>query len=116
MTADGLDLKDFQRRFRRAVLESVTDHFIQDEMDECRLVIHRHTVQQSLVEVVAAAFPVVRRMVGAEFFDALARAFVTAMPPRQRHLSAYGADFSGFIAGFAPAAARPYLADVARLE
>jgi len=56
------------------------------------------------------------RIVGAEFFQAMARAYVVSEPPQTPILLDYGAGFPDFIRLFAPAATLPYLSDVARIE
>jgi hypothetical protein len=61
-------------------------------------------------------FPAVEKLVGVEFFAAMALAFVKAQPPRSPLLATYGDEFPSFIAAFEPARELPYLADVARLE
>lgn len=81
-----------------------------------RLAVYRNNVVVSLVDALGETFPVVKALVGEEFFRAMARLHVRAEPPRTRILAHYGADFPAFVAGFAPAAGLPYLADVARLE
>lgn len=81
-----------------------------------RLAVYRNNVVVSLVDALGETFPVVQALVGKEFFRAMARLHVRAAPPRTRILAHYGADFPAFVAGFAPAADLPYLADVARLE
>ena len=81
-----------------------------------RFAVYRNNVAVSLIEALAVAFPVVRELVGSEFFAGLARAFAMAHPPRSAVMSEYGEDFAAFIEGFAPARSTPYLADVARLE
>lgn len=81
-----------------------------------RFAVYRNNVVASLVDALAETFPVVRQLVGEEFFRAMARLHVRATPPRTRILAHYGTDFPAFIADFAPAAGLPYLADVARLE
>lgn len=63
-----------------------------------------------------ARFPVVKRLVGGDFFLPMAQAYMTHEPPASPILMLYGAGFPAFIAGFEPAADLPYLADVARLE
>ena len=45
-------------------------------------------------------FPVVKRLVGEEFFRAMAQVFVTEEPPRSPVLFRYGSTFPDFIAGF----------------
>lgn len=81
-----------------------------------RFAVYRNNVVAGLIGVVAGAFPAVQRIVGEDFFKAMARAYVLARPPQSPMLMEYGADFADFIAGFAPAASVPYLADVARIE
>lgn len=81
-----------------------------------RFAVYRNNVIVGLVNAVSGSFPAVKQIVGEEFFDALARAYVTAEPPRSPVLMEYGGSFPDFIAGFAPAASLPYLPDVARIE
>lgn len=81
-----------------------------------RFAVYRNNVVSSLVAALEDTFPVVRELVGAPFFAAGARHFISAHPPRGPVLSAYGADFGRFLDAYAPAAPLPYLGDVARLE
>ncbi len=81
-----------------------------------RLRVYRHHVEQSLVAALAATFSTVQAVVGEDFFRAMAKRYVAADLPRQPVLAEYGAGFPVFIAGYEPAAALPYLADVARLD
>jgi hypothetical protein len=69
-----------------------------------------------LTEALKDAFPAVHRIVGPEFFQAMARAYIVLEPPRSPILLDYGAGFPDFIGEFEPAAVLPYLADVARIE
>jgi hypothetical protein len=81
-----------------------------------RIAVYRNTVQQSLLDVLATAFPAVQRIVGARFFAALARDFVRAQLPHVPQLSVYGATFADFLASHEQVRELPYLPDVARLE
>ena len=81
-----------------------------------RFKVYRNNVQASLTRALASAFPVIAQLVGAEFFAALARAFIATSPPRSPVLLHWGADFAAFLAQFPPVAHLPYLPDVARLE
>lgn len=81
-----------------------------------RFAVYRNNVVFSLINALRAKFPATERIVGADFFAAMAHVFVTAHPPRSKILYTYGDDFGDFIAAFEPASAVPYLADVARLE
>lgn len=81
-----------------------------------RFAVYRNNVVVGLVNALRARFPATEKIVGEEFFFAMARVFVTAHPPRSKILSDYGEDFPGFIAAFEPVAELGYLADVAGLE
>lgn len=81
-----------------------------------RFGVYRNNVYASLIDALAGRFPVTARLVGDAFFRAMARVYVEKDPPRSAVLIRYGASFAGFVAGFPPAGAVPYLADVARLE
>ena len=81
-----------------------------------RFAVYRNNVVHSLVAVLADTFPVVRQLVGDDFFGAMARRYVVEHPPTSPLMHRYGAALPAWIAGFEPAAALPYLADVARLE
>lgn len=81
-----------------------------------RFAVYRNNVTVSLVDALAATYPVLQALVGEEFFRAMARVFVQANPPRSRIMAFYGVGFADFVAAFPPAASVPYLGDVARLE
>lgn len=81
-----------------------------------RYAVYRNNHVAGLVDALAESYPVVRRLVGDDFFRAMAAEYVRRRPPRSPVLLAYGEDFAGFIEGFAPAGALGYLPDMARLE
>jgi hypothetical protein len=81
-----------------------------------RFSVYRNNVAGSLTDVLAAGFPALEKLLGAEYFRALAGVFLRAHPPQTRMMMLYGADMPVFLAGFAPLAHLPYMADVARLE
>lgn len=64
----------------------------------------------------AAAYPVIRMLVGDEFFEGMARVYGRAYPSRAGDLNQFGADFACFLADFEHVADYPYMPDVARLE
>jgi hypothetical protein len=64
----------------------------------------------------AAAYPTVAQLVGADSFDALAAAFWHAVPPVRGDLAEHGAGLPDFIAADAQLADVPWLADSARLD
>lgn len=81
-----------------------------------RFAVYRNNVHSSLINGLAAAYPVARQLVGDEFFHAMAGLYVQGQPPTSPLLSEYGSTFADFIQDFEPASSVPYLADVARLE
>ncbi len=86
------------------------------EPSKGRFAVYRNNVVAGLVEALKAAFPAVCRVVGDEFFAAMARIYVALEPPRSPIMLDYGATFPDFIGMFEPAERVPYLADVARIE
>jgi len=81
-----------------------------------RFNVYRNNVVVGLVETLRAAFPAVGRIVGDEFFAAMARVYVALEPPKSPIMLDYGETFPDFIGTFEPARSVPYLRDVARLE
>src|SRR5271157_4476759 len=81
-----------------------------------RFAVHRNNVVAGLVRALQTRFPAVEKIVGEEFFAAMARAFVAEQPPCTPLLATYGGEFAAFIAAFEPTREIAYLADVARLE
>lgn len=121
MTASTLLIGKLQRDFASALLDPAASlpepvSAASEAQRHKRFAVYRNNVHASLATALAARFPVVERLVGDEFFGAMAQVFVRLHPPRSPVLSEYGADFADFIDGFEPAADVPYLADVARLE
>lgn len=78
--------------------------------------VYRNNVATGLARALAARFPITEKIVGEEFFTAMAREFVLSHPPSSPVLLHYGEDFADFVASFPPAASLPYLRDVVRLE
>jgi hypothetical protein len=81
-----------------------------------RFSVYRNNVAASLTRALEDGFPVIRKLLGPEYFTAIAGVHLRAHPPRSRQIALYGQDFAGFLAGFPPLVHLPYLADVARLE
>lgn len=86
------------------------------EPSEKRFNVYRNNVVTGLVEALKAAFPAVCRIVGEDFFAAMARIYVALEPPWSPVMLDYGETFPDFIEEFEPAKSVPYLPDVARLE
>ena len=71
---------------------------------DARLNIYRNTYLAGLVGALRISYPAVRKLVGDEFFEGAARAFIDAHPARSAYLNEYGAQLGDFLANFPPAA------------
>src|ERR1700743_1530152 len=78
--------------------------------------VYRNNVMVSLVDALSEIYPAVQRITGVEFFRAMARTHIRAMPPASPLLFEYGRDFPAFIETYEYARAMPWLADTARIE
>ena len=125
-------LENYQRMFSKNLLSS---QFSYDESEEFlahlqpmfgekgrekeaedRFSIYRNNVTLSLSEAIADTFPVVRRLIGDDCFNAAAVAFIRAHPPSQPSLLFYGEGFIDFIKTWPACSELDYLSDVAKLE
>jgi hypothetical protein len=75
-----------------------------------------HRSRTSLIEVMevlAARYPVVRRLVGELSFRIVARRFILSEPPNIAIFASYGDNFPHFLRGQGSAASFEYVADIA---
>jgi len=101
-------LADLQRRFLGSVLD--------DEAASGAKAVYRRNILENLHGALAAAYPVVRRLVGEAFFREAADRYARAHPSASGDLHRYGGELANFLATYAPARDLEYLPDVARLE
>jgi uncharacterized protein len=81
-----------------------------------RLALYRGNLNAACERALANAYPVVRALVGDEFFNGLAREYGRAHPSVSGDLNRFGARFAEFVGSFEHAQSLPYLGDVAALE
>jgi len=123
--ASAPGLRELQREFGAALLEglqpggaghaSVRARSI-DGLEPLALDIYRQTCRSTLTAALATSFPAVRQLVGENFFEGCAGAFIAEHAPASACLNDYGDEFASFLRAYVPAAGLVYLADVARLE
>ena len=86
------------------------------ELASARLAVYRGNVYGNCMNALAAAYPIVRKIVGTEFFEATAREYARAHPSTSGDLNEYGGELAAFLAAFPHTSDLPYLPDVARME
>lgn len=110
-----------QSQFTKALLDpdaSVPDGVVDPKGSRSakRFAVYRNNVAVSLTEALQTAFPVVFKLVGEDFFKAMASVFLRRHPPTCPLMMHYGAEMPAFLETFTPAQSIGYLPDVARLE
>ena len=113
-------LPEIQIAMRRSILDNA-DATVSVALSDAlappdRLSIYRNTSRTALTNALRLNFPAVQRLVGEDFFETAAYAFITREPPQTAWLDLYGEGFPEFLQRFEPAAALTFLPDVARLE
>jgi hypothetical protein len=78
--------------------------------------IYRNNYHGNLHDALAGAYPVIKQLVGDEFFRFLARKFIEQYPSRSANLHLYGEELANFVTSFEASKELVYLHDVAVLE
>jgi hypothetical protein len=112
------NLSQVQTTFTRALLDphAPLPAVMRSPRNARGFAVYRNNVAMGLLSALAARYPVVKRLVGGEFFCEMSRRYVAAAPPRSPIMLYYGDTFPAFIETFEPARSIPYLAAVARIE
>jgi len=116
-----LTLRELQTYFKKALDDPADDNLhkcIQENNlgIKSRLQIYRNNIYITLTETLRSVYPVIQQLVGDEFFNAVAQAYIIHYPSSVSDLYMYGDKFAEFIADFLPAQTLPYLSEVANLE
>ena len=81
-----------------------------------RLAVYQNNYAHGMIQVLKDAYPVILRLVGDEFFGALALQYAQSTPPQQAAMQSYGKSFPEFLQSHPSCQELPFLADVARIE
>lgn len=125
-----LSLAEYQALFSRHLLEAKLDEnslrflgqiepqFTGDTEQEARLRlgIYRNNVIFSLRSALGDLYPVIKRLIGDDCFNAIAVEFIRLQPPSEPALVFYGKGLIDFLSSHTSVQELPYLKDVARLE
>jgi hypothetical protein len=114
-------LRELQRRFGAALMGGDAADiapFIRAAGIEParRIAIYRNNWRENCLANLAAAYPVLKRLVGDDYFRQLAREFQGLYPSRSGNLQHLGAPLAEFLGGRFARTQFAYFADIARLE
>jgi hypothetical protein len=116
------DLEAAQSLFAAALLDISNTHSAlslfssEAAQREERLAFYRGNLNAIWSQALANAYPVLQQLVGADFFEQMARAYGIAFPSACGDLNYFGADLPRFLSSSSMTAAYPYFSDVAALE
>lgn len=117
-----ISLPDAQKLFSDALLDAAVEPQVvpifkgDARLIEQRFALYRGNLSATWEKTLSAAYPVLKALVGEEFFGGLARAYGKAHPSKVGDLNQFGALFAQFLADFPHVAEYPYFPDMARLE
>jgi len=114
-------LHDIQQAFFRVVYEN--EFSLSSEIKdakglngESRLKVYQSSILGIQTDALAAVYPVIKKLVGDEFFLAMGKAYLRKYFSPSGDLHNLGGQMAEFLQDFEPAKSLPYLADVAKLE
>jgi uncharacterized protein len=81
-----------------------------------KLALYRGNLHGAWIKALENAYPVLKALVGEDFFNSLAIFYGKAVPSQAGDLNLFGEGMSAFLRTFPPVAAYPYFADLASLE
>ncbi len=110
-----------QTQFRAAMLDpalAVPEGIVNPDGAQAskRFDVYRNNVAVSLSDALETAFPVVRKLVGEDFFRAMAGVYLRTHPPKTPLMMFYGEAMPQFLGRFGPTKKFAYLPDVAKVE
>jgi uncharacterized protein (UPF0276 family) len=118
--ASGADMAGQQQAFASALFAPEADTALaaslKGDVGAHGLALYRGNLTATWDKTLAAAYPVLRQLVGEEFFSALSRSYGMAHPSNDADLNCFGIHFAQFLADFEHVAEFPYFSDMARLE
>ncbi|VAW91144.1 hypothetical protein MNBD_GAMMA22-2647 [hydrothermal vent metagenome] len=77
---------------------------------------YRDSVIGGIIEALTVSYPVVKALVGEQFFNHISYQYIRKTPSKNPDLNCYGSDFAIFLDNLDNLQTVPYLSDVARLE
>lgn len=116
------DLKSLQNTFAQALVDinflapALTTFKGNHELNQERFALYRGNVSAIWQQSCVNAYPVLQQLVGADFFDDLARAYGRHHPSQSGNLTEFGSNMPSFLGTLESCRSYPYLSDIAALE
>lgn len=111
-----MDQKSFAEALLDPQLPTPDGVMVKGEPAKRRFRVYRNNVVAGLSDVLVSNFPVLFKLLGEEYFLAMAGIYVRKYPPTSPILTFYGNKLPEFLSQFPPVANYPYLPDIAHLE
>jgi hypothetical protein len=117
-----LPLRELQLHFLAALFDPAATASVEGEVQGGallpaeRLQVYRNNFYEGFAKVLALEFPVIEKLVGADYFRQLARDYQSEHPSRRGNLHGVGENFPGFLDVRFAGTQYAYFPDVARLE
>ena len=113
-------LLELQKQFMDGLLRNnarIDEHLDgQIRSSQQQLSIYRNSYQGGLLKAMIDIYPVCKRLLGDEFFEAMCLRYIKQTPCQSYDINHYGKSFAEFAEQFKPVRELIYLADVIRLE
>jgi hypothetical protein len=115
------DLNNDLAQFARAIVRKdepsslINTRYVNYLLDTS-IEVYRNNYRGNLHDALSGAYPVIKQLVGDDFFRFLALGFIEQNPSRSANLHHYGAELADFVTHFKPAQELVYLSDIAALE
>lgn len=121
-TINSDSLEHWQQQFTESLLDDLKIELAEtfqaksEESRSQRFAIYQNNVFYSLTTALGDLYPVVKKLVGEDFFTGTASYYLRVCPPQQAAMVHFGQDFPEFLTQFEHTQTMPFLAEVARLE
>jgi len=111
-------LKSMQRNWLNNICDghNTVPTDLHGEHSAARFEIYRSSWQANMGNAMADTYPVIKKLLGVDFFQAMAQCYIEKNHSRYGDIHLYGEYFANFIREFEPARELIYLPEVARLE
>ncbi len=119
MSDSSSNLANWQKDFHHSLLGHLSNSLQESfqpastEAQQQRFSIYQNNVFHSLTTALGDLYPVIKKLVGNDFFTGTAGYYLREHPPQQAAMIHFGQDFPDFLTSFEHTSTMPYLATVA---